>query len=752
MVEEFDEVGTDLDDVLERWQGESDGIEAQLAENEHEAGRLKQRGLELAAAVSKETEQRGALAARADYGKKAEAEFSEKLAEIRGKYDMFSSSIASSSSASVSAGDDSLSQLADEVERRSQACGDVEKSQSAERAALQREVTDYKIKLKSAQKEVLDRTAECTQCSKDKQRLVLEATAVGDARSLQRNLNNAKSAVATASADAESGASIAVVRSGRDRIEAIKKELHQLKDEVDDLTDERKKREAERSGWASLDQKRKELQERDDETERSFDRIRSTLNGLFNDDIPVRTCENRDVLLLLVPLAFRANPPHSLTRSPVHVLLLAPSKPLDSLEMRVMALCDERADVRERRRVEKEKKQERYTTAEEKSKASQREYAHAVRSAQHLIDTSLLEMAQRVSEANADETRSAAAAGDADDGQAAAAAAAALDDSTASAAGSASEPLIAGSEVHVALLKSVDGTLAKIAARVTELNADIAGAKQVRSALKRLLKASKANQECMCCLRVMDAVQVNVLSTQMKMLMERQSAAANEEKRETIKALEKKRREISAHLDDWRKWKTLSMSTGSGSVVYAKAAHEKLKQRANEKKIELDEAKQALEMATMEHDHAQQQYTDVVVIANKHRSAKQARLELEDLEESQVCVLGFVLPELARVFCRGALRSSPGSLPRISPPDLSPGSLPSPPPPPALSLLCLRSASRDPARAPWHRSTTSSTRLKRRGVSKSSSSLNAKRGARKSRARKSASLRPKRNSPRRRQQ
>ena len=215
-------------------------------------------------------------------------------------------------------------------------------------------MTDSKIKHQSAQKEVKDRKAECARCSEDKQRLVSEANAVGDARSLRRNLNSAESAVASASAEVESGASKAVVLAGRDRIEAIKRERHELKDEIEDLTDQLKKREVERSGWASLDLKRKELQERDDETARSFDRIRSTLNGLFNDDIP----------------------------------------PLDSLEERFMALCEDRADVRDRMRVEKEKKQERYTTAEEKSKAAQREYAGAMRSAQRLIDTSLLEMAQ----------------------------------------------------------------------------------------------------------------------------------------------------------------------------------------------------------------------------------------------------------------------------------------------------------------------------------------------------------------------
>ena len=61
--------------------------------------------------------------------------------------------------------------------------------------------------------------------------------------------------------------------------------------------------------------------------------------------------------------------------------------------------------------------------------------------------------AQHVLEANAEDTRSAAAAGDADDGEGAAAAAAALDDSTASAAGSPGKALVAGSEVHVALLR-----------------------------------------------------------------------------------------------------------------------------------------------------------------------------------------------------------------------------------------------------------------------------------------------------------
>lgn len=192
---------------------------------------------------------------------------------------------------------------------------------------------------------------------------------------------------------------------------------------------------------------------------------------------------------------------------------------------------------------------------------------------------------------------------------------------------------------------------------MTKLSADIAGAKQVRSALKRLLKAGARNQQCVCCLRAMSAAELKVHNAQMKKLVERQSAEANEEKRRTIEALEKKQREIKAHLDDWRKWKTLSASTGSGSVAYAKAAHEKLKQRASEKKIELDEAKRALEMATTEHDHAQLQSTDVVVIANKHRSADQARKELEDLEESQVCPRFRPIETRASSSCRAEIRT-----------------------------------------------------------------------------------------------
>ena len=581
--EEFDEVGDALDAVIEEAQAKSDEATARLAQNESESTGLKDRAEELRAAMQRETESRGGLAARAEHGKKAKSEFAAKLADIHRQYDMFSSSIASVASGADSLGDDSLSQLADEVSRRKDACTELEQIQARDRSTLQQEVTDLQIQHDTSKKSVVGRKAELSSLVADKARLVREAKDIGDTRSLQRTLDTAISAVTAAKAEVESGAHATVMREGRERVSAIGARLNALKYELQDAVSQKEKKEAERSDWASLETKKNDLAERERETERQLERSRASLLALFDDDIP----------------------------------------PLDTLDMRMQALCDERNDVQARARSAQQQKAERFTTESTKAKAAHTEYQKAHRKLTGLEEGAMLEMAQFISDVFADAAKEAGGDGGGDE----------LDDSTASAAGGgggggAAVDITAASPKQKELLLRKNEAAETLATALRRNLETASTMKTMRAILKGQKKDGLQTHMCPLCTRAMDGDQESAFCGKIETLMKNDYKTIGREAKEAAKGLEAKTAQLTSYLDAWGEWKSVK-----ASLEKLSSEHAKRKTRSDGAKSELDDAKMALDKATTEVKEAQRQYTEVVVISNMHTQAKTAKADLEHLEE-----------------------------------------------------------------------------------------------------------------------